>query len=644
MKKIVSEDLLKFNFISGLSFNPKGDHYAYTVSRSSKDQDSYDSKLYIDKKLYKEDRSVSCLGWYDDHNLIITIKSKNKSVFNTYYLLDISTLKRKIFLKTPLSISSIRKIDDLCLIEANIDVNYPDLYLYSEEKLKKHKEMLKKEEDYKVLDEVPYWHNGAGFTNKKRQALFILSNKKLKRISDKTADISSFTNDEEKIYYSASKYERFAPKYEKIYAYDLKTGKTSCLYDHDDQMIANLYLIDGLLYVSSADGKRYGVNETSRFALLENNELKPFETPDRSLYNAVASDIVLGSGKQQVVRNDTLYTLSCNVDHIEIWVFDKNFHYRKLLEMPLISHFDVSDEKIIFCAADEKSLPELYEYRFKDRNIKQLTSYNTGILKDKYIAKPQKIDYVSEGYELNGWVLPPYGYSSKKKYPAVLDIHGGPRAIYSAAFFHEMQLWASQGYFVMFTNIKGSDGRGDAFADIRGGYGGTDFKNLMDFVDAVLDKYPAIDKDKVCETGGSYGGFMTNWIITHTDRFVAAASQRSIANWMSFTYLSDIGGYFSPDQNGTSDAIKDHQKLWDHSPLKYVDNARTPTLFIHSDEDYRCPLPEGMQMMQALAQRNIETRLVVFHKENHELSRAGQPKHRIRRLNEITDWFNKHIK
>ncbi|MBR3250554.1 MAG: hypothetical protein IKF80_02475, partial [Erysipelotrichaceae bacterium] len=92
MKKIVSEDLLKFNFISGLSFNPKGDHYAYTVSRSSKDQDSYDSKLYIDKKLYKEDRSVSCLGWYDDHNLIITIKSKNKSVFNTYYLLDIRTI------------------------------------------------------------------------------------------------------------------------------------------------------------------------------------------------------------------------------------------------------------------------------------------------------------------------------------------------------------------------------------------------------------------------------------------------------------------------------------------------------------------------------------------------------------------------
>ena len=644
MKKIVSEDLLKFAFISGLSFNLKGDHYAYLVSKASKNQDAYDSKLYIDKKLYKEDRSVSFLGWYDDENLIITIKSANKSVFNAYYLLDVKTLKRRLFLKTPLSISLFKKIDDKCLIKAGIDVNYPDLYLWNEEKLKKHKEMLKKEADYEVLDEVPYWSNGAGFINKKRQALFILSGKKLKRISDKKMNVKTVTNDEEKIYYAGNAYDRFAPMHEQIYAYDLKTGKTSCIYDRNDQMIANLYLIDKKLYVCATDGKKYGINETTKFNLLENNELRLIETPDRSLYDAVASDTVLSGGKQQAVRNNKLYTLASNIDHVEIWVFDKNFRYKKLLSMPLISHFDISDEKIIFCASDEKSLPELYEYRFKDRKINKLTSYNASILKDKYIAKPQEIRYISEGYELNGWVLPPYGYSSRKKYPAVLDVHGGPRAIYSKAFFHEMQLWASQGYFVMFTNIKGSDGRGDEFADIRGGYGYTDFQNLMDFVDAVLKKYPAIDENRLCETGGSYGGFMTNWIITHTDRFAAAASQRSISNWIGFTYLSDIGVYFATDQNGTDDAIKDYQKLWEHSPLKYVDNAKTPTLFIHSDEDYRCPLPEGMQMMQALAERNVETRLVLFHKENHELSRGGQPKHRIRRLNEITDWFNKHVK
>ena len=205
-----------------------------------------------------------------------------------------------------------------------------------------------------------------------------------------------------------------------------------------------------------------------------------------------------------------------------------------------------------------------------------------------------------------------------------------------------MQVWASEGYFVMFTNIRGSDGRGDAFADIRGKYGEDDFVNLMDFVDEVLKQYPAIDETRLCETGGSYGGFMTNWIIGHTDRFCACASQRSISNWLSFTYLSDIGFYFGTDQNGTDDMIKDYQKLWEHSPLKYADNVKTPTLFIHSDQDYRCPMPEGMQMMQALAERGVDTRLVLFHGENHELSRSGKPSHRIRRLSEITGWFRKY--
>ncbi|MBE6104589.1 MAG: S9 family peptidase, partial [Erysipelotrichaceae bacterium] len=130
----------------------------------------------------------------------------------------------------------------------------------------------------------------------------------------------------------------------------------------------------------------------------------------------------------------------------------------------------------------------------------------------------------------------------------------------------------------------------------------------------------------------------------HTDRFCAIASQRSISNWIGFTYVSDIGPNFSADQNSVTDFRSGIGMLWEHSPLKYVDAARTPILFIHSDEDYRCPLEEGMQMFQALTVRGVETRMVIFHGENHELSRSGKPEHRIRRLREITDWFNKHAK
>ena len=167
----------------------------------------------------------------------------------------------------------------------------------------------------------------------------------------------------------------------------------------------------------------------------------------------------------------------------------------------------------------------------------------------------------------------------------------------------------------------------------------------MAFTDAVLEKVPQLDKDRLYVTGGSYGGFMTNWIIGHTHRFRAAATQRSIANWVSFSLISDIGETFGPDQMGLGkggDLWNSTERLWEHSPLKYLDQAATPTLVIHSDEDYRCPLAEGYQVYSALRQRGVESRMVIFHGENHELSRSGKPLHRIRRLREITSWFQKH--
>ena len=165
----------------------------------------------------------------------------------------------------------------------------------------------------------------------------------------------------------------------------------------------------------------------------------------------------------------------------------------------------------------------------------------------------------------------------------------------------------------------------------------------MLFTDKVLESYPAIDEKRVGVTGGSYGGFMTNWIIGHTGRFAAAASQRSISNWLSFYETSDIGYFFAADQvDGTPWTAM--EKLWDQSPLKYADKVTTPTLFIHSDEDYRCPLSEGMQMFTAIKDHGVDARMCIFKGENHELSRSGKPKHRIRRLAEITGWFDKYLK
>ena len=207
--------------------------------------------------------------------------------------------------------------------------------------------------------------------------------------------------------------------------------------------------------------------------------------------------------------------------------------------------------------------------------------------------------------------MKPAGFDPEKKYPGILTVHGGPRATFGPTFFHESQVFANAGYFVFFTNPLGSDGRGNEFADITGKHGGIDFDCCMALTDEVVKRYPQIDEKRLGIMGGSYGGFMTNWAIGNTTRFAAACSQRSIANWISKCMTTDIGYYFNMDQLA-ADPWNSPEKMWAHSPLKYADMAKTPTLFIQSDEDYRCWMVEALQMFSALKVHGIESRVCLF--------------------------------
>ena len=244
---------------------------------------------------------------------------------------------------------------------------------------------------------------------------------------------------------------------------------------------------------------------------------------------------------------------------------------------------------------------------------------------------------------MDGWVIKPADFDEKKKYPGILEIHGGPRAAYGDIYYHEMQVLSAQGYFVFFTNPRGSEGYGEAFADIRGKYGTVDYEDLMYFTDLILEKYPNIDKDHLGACGGSYGGFMCNWIEGHTDRFKAICSQRSISNWVADFGASEIGVTFDANEMQAT-PWRDTKKMWDASPLKYADQAKTPILFIHSLQDYNCPIDQGVEMFTAMKYFHVPSRMVLFEGENHSLSRSGKPQHRVRRLQEIVRWFDIYLK
>jgi len=302
---------------------------------------------------------------------------------------------------------------------------------------------------------------------------------------------------------------------------------------------------------------------------------------------------------------------------------------------------DAAADRLVYLAFRENRIGEIYTLEH-GREIR-LTHANDGIYDRCAVSTPQPLEVDTGGpLPVQGWVLPPVAYVPGKKYPAILTIHGGPRLSYGSVFFHEMQVLAGAGYFVLFCNPRGSEGRGNDFADIRGRFGTIDYQDIMAFLDGALARWPDIDSTRLGVGGGSYGGFMTNWIIGHTDRFQAACSQRSIANWTGMEGTADIGYYFAKGQTGASHR-EDRDLQWQQSPLRYADHVTTPTLFLHGEEDYRCWKLEAIQMFTALQLRGVPSRLCLFPGENHELSRSGRPRQRLRRLEEMLRWYQRYL-
>ncbi len=657
LKPIEMEDILKYRIPSGLKYSPDGKYLAFQVTRADAEKNTYHTDVYVAKDgrarqmTWSLDASIVC--WEDEETLILRRTPEGSAPGTTpLFRLSMTGGEAEPWITLPFALQEMKKLGKGYAATGDIRLQDPDAYLDTPEKRKEKAEKEKEEADYHVADEVPYWFNGAGYINSQRTALFLVREEQGKavcrRLTEPSFSVDDFRTEGEKIYYAGADRKPYVSLYNQLYVWSEKTGRTAALWQKEGYSFGGLFTLAGKLYVQASDMKAYGVNQTPDLYAVEKNRLRKVYTPEVTLYSSVLGDTAEGGGGSYAGEGEYL-TLATVESHNAIFALkpeaDGTLSRRTLWEREgMLCGMDACGDKIAVVYQDWAHVAEVFEMNRDGSGMTRLTGLNDEALAGRYVAEPHRLDYTSCGLNLRGWVLLPEGFTPKKKYPAVLDVHGGPRCAYGETFFHEMQLWTARGFVVFFTNIKGSDGRGDAFADIRGDYGGTDYQNLMDFTDAVLKAYPNIDPARVCETGGSYGGFMTNWIVTHTDRFCCAASQRSISNWISMSFISDIGPYFGPDQCAGKGLFGEENtaKLWDHSPLKYAENAKTPTLFIHSEEDYRCPLPEGMQMMQALTAAGAETRMVVFKGENHELSRSGKPKHRIRRLKEITEWFERH--
>lgn len=649
MQPITMDLFYQYKFLSNLTASPSGRYAVFCQSVCDVENNGYVQHLYTlrdgqVKQLTAAAReSTFCFA---DETHVVFLNAQTADNHKTELMvIDVEGGEALPLATLPLCVGSICVLDERrFLVEATVDVTCHDYHAMSAQQQEEVRRQEKENEDYQIIDEYPYCFNGAGFTNHQRNQLFLVDRESfaVTPLCSQYMDVESWdvSQDAKKVLVSGQDYVSFKGKWSQVYCYDLETGATQTVYDGTTMQIQRAFWYEGEPIVLGTFAETFGAMENSKFYRCQNGEMKLWIDFDGGLYPSVGSDCRYGHGKSFLNADGQPYFISADNSAICLYTIRDNQMVKVIGQEGTVDDFTVCADGLWVIGMYDSRLQEIYRLG-EDGQLEQLTHLNEKVLEDRFVSKPRRVVMKKQPFDIDGWVIEPMNYDPAKTYPAILDIHGGPKCLYGECFYHEMQLWASMGYLVFFCNPRGGDGKGNAFADLRHNYGGIDYEDLMDFTDYVLDMYPNVDRKRVAVTGGSYGGYMTNWIVGHTDRFCCAATQRSISNWLTEVTASDYGIDFAVEQQ-FDDMYNCAEELWSYSPLKFANQVKTPLLFIHAFEDYRCPIDQGYQYYTALRCRGVETKMVLFKGENHELSRSGKPKHRLKRLKEITAWIVNH--
>ncbi|EDY35146.1 peptidase, S9A/B/C family, catalytic domain protein [Aciduliprofundum boonei T469] len=616
MQNVKLSDMYRIKLVGDVQVSKDGTKIAYVVARMDKKKNDYLSKIYLYDGKSKAFTSgpKDTMPRFAGDKIVYVRKGEKKSEIRVISLVGGESRK----------IAEVEK----GVINMKIDGDY--VYFLSPV-------VNKENDDVKRITSIPFYFNGKGFIYNASMQIFRVPLKggKIEKLSNVDEKISSFDVKNGRIIYSASDDER-EPFMENLYI--LKDGKGERISKKKASISAFRISPDGKKIAAFLSFHDKGFAEHKRLYMLsmEGGDYELACGDKFSFGKSLNSDTRFGGGSvmQWINENEILF-IATEKGRQPIFTYSYGKCWKILNGNRSVESFAYAEGTLAFIAQEMNHPADVFIKRDREKRITNLNRFLKLPKGEHFTVK------VSDGEEVEGWLLLPEG---KGPHPAILEIHGGPKTSYGHAFMFEFYYLLSQGFAVIFTNPRGSSGYSEEFAlKIRGDFGNRDYKDLMESLDFVLENYP-IDKKKVFVTGGSYGGFMTNWIVGHTDRFRAAATQRSISNQLSFWGTSDIGPWFNKDYIGAGkDLWEGFENYWSMSPLKYAKNIKTPLLIIHSEEDYRCPISEAYQLFYALKMQGVDTKMVLFPKENHDLSRSGKPKHREIRLKEIVEWFKEYM-
>ncbi len=662
MKRIGIKDFMNYKYPTGITVAPDGKHGAFAVVTVNEAENKYDSCLWLmdmesaSYRMLTSGKNERKFIWLNSEEILFvanrdkayTEKIKNGEEWTCFYKMKIHGGEAEFAFAVPYFVTSMKLAGDKLVLAIAYDYSRPDFASMDATTRAEAVKAWKEEMDYEVFDEHPFWANGMGVVNKKRMRLAVYDrkNQKTEIISPDYENVEKFWVEDDAILYTGNLYTEKRDQYQGLYRINLMDNSRETLVPQGNMRIDYACVMDDKVLFLGSDMESYGINENPELYAIEDNEINFVAEFDTSVKNSIGCDCKFVDGPGIVHDEDYIYAIVTLRKQSVIAKIDKHGVMTLINDRQGSVHaIDVNDGNLYFAGARDLGITEIYalEKGADASGEKKLTSFNDEILAGSSVCEIEEFTFYYKDVELDGYVMKPADFDPNNTYPGILTVHGGPRTTFGPTFFHESQMFANMGYFVFFTNPVGSDGRGNVFADLIGRYGTVDYDNLMAFTDEVLKRYPQLDEKRLGMMGGSYGGFMANWIIGQTDRFAAVVSQRSISNWITLSMTTDIGFTFDIEQVA-GDPWSNLENMWMQSPLKWAHRAKTPTLFIQSDQDYRCYMADALQMFTALKYHGVEARMCLFHGENHELSRAGKPKHRVRRLTEMVNWFEKYLK
>ncbi len=652
-RPIEINDLFKVHWVSDPQLSPDGSKVLYVQKQCHpSDKTKYTTQIWCvaasgsePHLMTGETSGNSTPRWSPDGETIAFNSSRNVS--NQIWLLSAFGGEAQQLTKFSRPLSLVAWSPDGSKLLATCKIKPEDLVESKEEK-----------SDVKVITRLHYKMNGVGYHEDRNTQLYVIDAKtgEVKQITDGAFDHNSaaWSPDGKQIVFAAKRYDDADyVSYNDLYSVSPEGGEIKQLTHSNGSFSEPSFSHDGKWIAYVGHQNEFGSATMAKIWVMpaEGGEAKMIcQNFDYSVGGGIGSDMTAGSEVRPAwTLDDSRILFAATTGAVtRIFTVDTKGSRPQALTTAEKTVYGMSYHAGLGClvtALNEPSnMGDLYYALESGAGEKRLTAVNQNWNEEVWISLPEQYEFTADnGVKVEGWLLKPYGFTEGKQYPMVLEIHGGPHVTYGLAFNHEMQCLCGLGYAVLFVNPQGSMGYGQMFNNATyHDWGGQDYRDLMLAIEQALQKWPWLDAARLGVTGGSYGGYMTNWMIGHTDIFKAAVTQRSTSNRFSMFGTSDVGynnGSFEFDGN----PWVNYEHYLMHSPIMYVENIKTPLLMLHSENDYRCPIEQGEQFFTALKWLKKEVVLVRFPNENHELSRSGQPNHRIERLKHMMGWFTKYI-